>query len=69
MVKANHTQKSVIMPTALESRLIEHVQACNNAERQAGTPRNQATTESSLVCLALDTYLLEIMKLKHKRSA
>ncbi len=57
MVKENHRQKTVIMPIALENRLIEHISAKNSTERRFGTPRSQQTTESKVICDALSLFL------------
>ena len=57
MVKENHTQKTVIMPTALEDRLIAYVHVKTCTERSAGNPRREQTTESKVVCDALSLFL------------
>ena len=74
MVKENHKQKTVIMPTALEDRLIDYVLERRKAERKVGIPHSQRTTESLFICEALDYYLqntkaIEKKVLKHYRSA
>jgi hypothetical protein len=60
MVKENHVQKTVVMPTALEERLIAYVQEMNKMQREAGMPKNQQTKGSQVICFALDAHLKNI---------
>lgn len=57
MVKENHTQKTIIMPIALEDRLIDYVRKMRDNERTRSIPKREQSTESSVICLALHNYL------------
>lgn len=57
MVKENHVQKTIIMPTALEDRLIDHVREMKYNERIRSIPKREQSTESSVICRALVEHL------------
>ena len=57
MVKDGHTQKTVVMPLALEERLIKYVRDMNDKERARQIPKRQQTDASIVASKALDEYL------------
>lgn len=63
MVKENHTQKTVIMPIALEDQLLEYVHKARSKARAEGIAPNQQPTASSVMCEALGDYLTDTVNL------